>query len=246
MIELRTAGDRREIIGLLVPYGADLATGPKSAERFAPGVFDGTDPTTVHLFVEHPEHRGAKVPVGVAVELDEQPDGLHGVFKVARTGAGDEALELVRSGVLTDLSIGFATVPGGSRPAGRVTEHIRALLDHVALTVRGAIPHARVLATRTANPPGTDDTENDDTENDDDKEGGTVTAPDPTPLPDPDPDDDDNGNGSPERGTGEYPGTGPELATPDGVIGRYGAAIRCRVGAGTGHTQARPGCMVPG
>ena len=46
-------------------------------------------------------------PTGKGIELSEQDDGLHMAFKIAKTAAGDEQLELIREGVEAGVSVGF-------------------------------------------------------------------------------------------------------------------------------------------
>jgi HK97 family phage prohead protease len=219
MIQIRDDGDRRELIGVVVPYGETIPTGRDRTERFRRGVFaDATaDPSRVKLYVEHPREAGDRTPVGVAVELEDRDDGLHGVFRVPRTVAGDDTLELVRSGVLTDLSVGFAEVAGGSRYDGRTVEHRRAMLDHVALTYRGAYPSARVLATRTA--------EHDlDITDPDPPTGDDMTAPEPT-LPDDTSSDESPDNGTPAPAHSTLPADviATRMASLEDTVRRIGA-----------------------
>jgi len=163
-LELRTEGEHRELIGRLVPYGVTIPAGGHR-ERFEPGAFADAvaHPRRVRLYLEHPPSArsrpgdpaavGRPVPVGAAVEVTERADGLYGRFRVAATAAGDELLELVRSGILTDLSIGYAPMPGGARRGADGAEVITAAyLDHAAVTAVGAYPDAVVLAVRTALP----------------------------------------------------------------------------------------------
>ena len=61
----------------------------------------------IRLFTQH--DRG-KLPIGKATELTEKLDGLHAAFEVANTRDGDDALELVKTGVVDSFSIGFKGV----------------------------------------------------------------------------------------------------------------------------------------
>ncbi|WP_141216151.1 MULTISPECIES: HK97 family phage prohead protease [Nocardiaceae] len=52
-------------------------------------------------------HDSRSMPLGRAVLLEERSDGLYSEFKLSRTQAADEALELVRDGAITGLSVGM-------------------------------------------------------------------------------------------------------------------------------------------
>ena len=53
-------------------------------------------------------------PIGMPVEMIEDEKGLKVKAKISKTQLGDEALELMRDGVVDSLSIGFYTVTGKS------------------------------------------------------------------------------------------------------------------------------------
>lgn len=93
---------QRTVTMTIVPYDTptDLGTGVR--EAFAPGSVTPYDPDQgVLLRLEH-DHT-----IGRFTEIRDTPDGCVGTAVIARTPAGDEAWELVRSGVLTRASIGF-------------------------------------------------------------------------------------------------------------------------------------------
>lgn len=114
-------------------------------ERILPGAFRGTDPSRVTL--ESQRHNGELV--GVAESVTEGGQDARAVFRVSRTRAGDELLQLVSDGVLRDASIVF--VPSRSRPAaGGIIERAAVLLRRVAILPNGAYPSATVLAVRGA------------------------------------------------------------------------------------------------
>jgi HK97 family phage prohead protease len=154
MIELRAyvgglevRDDGRTIIGRAVPYNEPTDIGPY-VETFVPDAFAGVDPSAVPLTATHPRSHD-ELPIGVAVELRNEPDGLHGAFRVSDVELGNDVLTLVRDGAVTGLSIGF--VPDVDRWSQDRTsvERVRARLDHVAVVRSPAYPGARIAAVRT-------------------------------------------------------------------------------------------------
>jgi HK97 family phage prohead protease len=149
---VRDDGDGRTLHGPVLPWGIEakvVDAGRLVTETFARGALEGTDPARVPLTATHPRDAGT-LPIGVTVELRDQADALHGVWRVSKTVVGDEVLELARDGVPLGLSIGFAEVPGGSRwnaERTRVTR-TRAALDHVAVVRVPAYAGAGVVGVR--------------------------------------------------------------------------------------------------
>lgn len=160
-LELRAgpdgAGDGRTLVGRLVPYGATSTVEDGDGrgayrERFVPGAFErqlrGGQHRQVALFAQHVRNND-RLPLARADRLFDADDGLFGSFPMPRTGAADDAIELVRSGVVTGLSVGFRLLDGGSRRArDGVIERHRAHVDHVALTHSPAYAGAEVVALR--------------------------------------------------------------------------------------------------
>jgi phage head maturation protease len=146
------AGDGRVLFGPLIPWGVEarvLDRGRMVVETFARGALADADPGRIPLTVRHPRDN-QELPIGVGVELDERADAAWGSWKVSRTAAGDEVLELARDGVPLGLSIGFMEVPGGSRWTAdrRRVVRTRAQVDHVAVVRRGAYLGAEVVGVR--------------------------------------------------------------------------------------------------
>jgi HK97 family phage prohead protease len=79
--------------------------------------------------------------------------GLMGTWPLYNTTKANDALELVRTGEVTGLSIGFALGRGGTAQ-GPNGEAVRtaAHLDHVVLTHEPAYANARVTALRDDRP----------------------------------------------------------------------------------------------
>jgi phage head maturation protease len=159
----------------IMPWGVVGRT-RDGLEQFRRGAFRGVKPADVVLEAigPHGDDPGVRL-AGRAVELDDREDALYGTFRVSRTHAGDELLELARDGVYRAASAVFT--PIASRFVGGAIERQTARLVRVGIVESGAYPGAEVLAVRSAG-------------------GGTVTRetnppgdpePDPEPAPAPDP-----------------------------------------------------------
>jgi uncharacterized protein len=153
-LEVRDDGDGRTLEGTVVPFGVETRIGPRLVEVFHPGAFAGTDPATLPLLALHDREQ---LPIGVGVELRDEPTRWFGAFKVSKTRLGDEVLELVRDGALTGLSVGFLPVPGGDRWNADHTrvERVKALAHHVGVVPFPAYDDARIAAVRATLAPAT-------------------------------------------------------------------------------------------
>jgi HK97 family phage prohead protease len=148
-LELELRADGRTLEGTVVPYGEEARIGPRVVEVWRPGAFAGTDPASLPLLALHDRQT---LPIGVAVELRDEPARWFGAFKVSKTRLGDEVLELVNDRALTGLSVGFLEVTGGNRwNADRTrVERIRAQAHHVGVVPFPAFASARIAAVRSA------------------------------------------------------------------------------------------------
>ena len=108
--DLTVRGDGRTIYGLAVPF--DTATRIFDHEGTYDEIFQfGAFTQTINrgalervkVFIKHDK---GPAPVGRATLLREEKRGLIAELRVSKTERGDEALELVRDGVLDKLSIG--------------------------------------------------------------------------------------------------------------------------------------------
>jgi uncharacterized protein len=148
------AGDQRVLYGPLIPWGVEarvLDRGRLVTETFERGALADADPARIPLTIRHPVDN-QQLPIGVGVELEERADAAWGAWRVSRTAAGDEVLELARDNVPLGLSIGFMEVPGGSRwsPDRRRVTRTRALVDHAAVVRVPAYAGATVAGVRVA------------------------------------------------------------------------------------------------
>lgn len=132
-----TAADtaRRTITGRIVTWGevGHTSAGPA---RFEPDSIEFSD--DVRLVREHDE----TTPLGRAVTLSATDAGIDGVFRVAATRAGDDALVEASEQLRDGLSVGVEVIE--SDLDGEVLVITAARLDHVGLVTRPAIDSARV------------------------------------------------------------------------------------------------------
>lgn len=134
----------------IVPWNVigNTAEGP---ELFRRGAFRGVKPGDVTLEAIGPHGAAAGVALaGRAVALDDREDGQYGTFKVSRTRAGDELLELAIDGVYRNASAVFEPIPEAARVVAGITERSRARLRRVGIVEQGAYPGAEILAVRGA------------------------------------------------------------------------------------------------
>lgn len=143
-LEIResTEGDGRTIVGIAVPAGERAEVAPGVFERIMPGAFDGS--SHVVLRSEHGTTIGP-------VEFREVDAGLEITGRISATQAGNDALTLVKDGVLDRLSVGFIPAENGTRIEEDGTlVRTKGRLVEVSLTGMPAYQGARVLALRDA------------------------------------------------------------------------------------------------
>ena len=149
-LHIRADGEGRTISGIVVPFDTEARVsdgGPSYLERFARGSFAKTIKERgdrVKLLMQHDSHE----PIGRAVALREDAAGLYGEFRVSAVPAGDQALELVRDGVIDSFSVGFAPIK--HTRDGDVTVRTEVAMREASLVTFPAYDTARVLALRAA------------------------------------------------------------------------------------------------
>lgn len=152
--ELTIRGDGRTVYGLAVPFDREATVndgvGPYR-EVFRMGSFARTlkgagAAERVKFYTVH-GHRQNRLPIGKALSLREDPAGLVGEFYVSATRDGDEALELVRDGVLDSFSVGFSKVRERADKSGLV-ERLEVKLREVSLVAHPAYEGALVAGVR--------------------------------------------------------------------------------------------------
>lgn len=139
-LEVRAAskgGDGRTIEGLAVPYGRAQRIDATLVEQFARSAFNHqlNAPNRIKFSRDHLTYGGTLI--GKAVELRDDAAGLWGAWRVSATPVGDETLELVRDGVLDELSVGFRTRQD-RRLADGTIERVKADLLEVSVVLEGA------------------------------------------------------------------------------------------------------------
>jgi hypothetical protein len=135
-LEVRTELDGRTVCGICVPYDVEQKIHPGLTEVFVRGAFDAVT-RAAHRVKLLQGHDAKNLPIGRAHVLREDERGLYGEFRVSKTDRGDQILELVRDGVLTNLSVGFLPLKDRKRPNG-VIERVKAHLAEVSLVTFGA------------------------------------------------------------------------------------------------------------
>lgn len=148
-------GDGRTIVGRCVPYDspADVADGPDGRpyrEVWRPGAFRNVVKSPHRTTLNYDHRDDLPNLIGHAVALEEHDDGLHATFRAMPGTSGDQALELIRSGIATGLSIHAWVSPRGTRrnTDGTVERVLAARLPHVALCREPAYAGAGVTAVR--------------------------------------------------------------------------------------------------
>lgn len=147
-LSIRADGDGRTVSGIVVPFDTVARVsdgGPSYEERFQRGAFAKTiheRGERVKLLMQHDSHE----PIGRATLLREDAAGLYGEFKVSAVPSGDQALELVRDGVIDSFSVGFSPVKH-TRDQG-VTVRTEVALREASLVTFPAYDTARITALR--------------------------------------------------------------------------------------------------
>ncbi len=149
---LRVADEaERTFEGMIVPWGrpARVQRPIPGWESYRRGALDrslGEARRPIPLLVRHSEAE----PAAVIVAHENREDGHHAVFRALDTTAGRDALELIREGLYTGLSIGGRAVPArttirrGVR-GEQLIERAEIRLDHVGLVREPAFEEAVVL-----------------------------------------------------------------------------------------------------
>lgn len=162
-VEVMEGGDGRTLEARIVPYNTptrvvDLpengGTGKPYMESWSPGAFDKQSGAIgrVKVWLNFEHQRGLQGIVGHGVELDSRDDALYGTFRVHENSDGNKALQMVRDGLLTGISL--EAIPLRTRrTAEGIVERVRAHLEKVSLCRMGAYEDATVLALREAPDP---------------------------------------------------------------------------------------------
>lgn len=142
-LEVRADTDGRTICGICVPYDVEQRIHPTLTEVFRRGAFANVARAAhrVKLLVGHDAQA---LPIGRATLLREDERGLYGEFRVSKGQRGDDILELVRDGALSEMSVGFQPLKDKRRSDG-VIERLAAHLAEVSLVTFGAYGQAAAV-----------------------------------------------------------------------------------------------------
>lgn len=166
-VEVSEGGDGRTLEARIVPYNTPTqvvdrvengGTGVPYMESWAPGAFDRQSGAVsrVKVWLNFEHERGLRGIVGHGVQLDSREDALYGTFRVHDNSDGNKALQMVRDGLLTGISL-EALPLRTRRTAEGIVERVRAHLEKVSLCRMGAYAEANVLALREEPPPDDDE-----------------------------------------------------------------------------------------
>jgi HK97 family phage prohead protease len=149
-LEVRDLGGGGHALeGLCVPYDVPTTKAGLRPEVFRPRAFASALRAGGKVRLLDENHASGRRPVGVATDLTEGPDGLHGVFRFYNTPEGRAAWENVSEQTYGGLSIGFVPVRERRSKDG-IREVLEAQLHHVSLVDEPAYDDAQVLALRAA------------------------------------------------------------------------------------------------
>ncbi|MFE3443170.1 HK97 family phage prohead protease [Nocardia sp. NPDC059180] len=148
----------RTVHGTVVPYGEiatvrDFPSGRSYRERFQMGAFARSIEQRGHkirLLIQHSER---SLPVGQAVELTEVSTGLRAVFLISDTTAGNDALTLIRDGIIDSFSIGFSPIRDHIDSDGVVVRTEAAMREVSLVTTSPAYSKALIAGVRTQDVP---------------------------------------------------------------------------------------------
>jgi HK97 family phage prohead protease len=140
------------VVGIAVPFDAETViaeAGRTYTEVFRRGAFARTiterGPHRVKFLSLHDRNA---LPIGRAESLVEEARGLVGSFRVSKTVAGDEVLELIRDGALDALSVGFRPIRDRWNADRSMVERIEAALPEVSTVAFPAYESALISGVR--------------------------------------------------------------------------------------------------
>ena len=135
--EIRVEG--RKLTGTVMRYGE---VSPSHKERFAPGSLRMAD--AVHLDLNHDRERAVAWHPGGGLELADRGEALELSAELPPIPAADRALDDIRTGKVTGLSVEFRAVQESRVGGVRVIEE--ALLTGVGIVARPSYEGARIEA----------------------------------------------------------------------------------------------------
>lgn len=118
----------RIIEGVVVRYG-DFATLDRIRERFVSGAFgDSLNRRAIRVNFQHDRTRPLAVPT-----FEDSADALRVRFQLPNTADGNDTMELLKTGVLSGISMEFSADEESYDPTTRIREIRRATMLGVAV-----------------------------------------------------------------------------------------------------------------
>jgi HK97 family phage prohead protease len=151
-----TVAEGRTVDVRIVPYGEKIThndghggvpRGQPYTEEWASGAFNHQLNAAFRVIANVEHEQGVAGMIGHGLALRDEPDGLHGSFAIHQTDRGETALELIRGGVLSGVSLEARPRAAVKLAAGAI-RRTKADLVNVAFTRFGAYKNALVLAVR--------------------------------------------------------------------------------------------------
>lgn len=123
-LKFDTAGidpDERTFEGYAAAYGnTDTDNDIIEAGAFAKSIKEAFPAKAIKILWQHK----TDTPIGIPIEMREDSKGLWVKSRISKTAKGDEALELMRDGVINRMSVGFSIPGGKSQIDGQGIRHI--------------------------------------------------------------------------------------------------------------------------
>jgi len=113
--------DERTFEGYAAAYGnVDSDNDIIEMGAFAKSIKEGFPAKRIKVLWQHK----TDTPIGMPVDMREDSKGLWVKSKISKTAKGDEAIELMRDGVIDRMSVGFSIPGGKSQIDGQGIRHI--------------------------------------------------------------------------------------------------------------------------
>jgi HK97 family phage prohead protease len=113
--------DARTFEGYAAAYGnVDSDNDIIEQNAFAKSIKEGFPSGRIKVLWQHK----ADSPIGMPVDMREDGKGLWVKSRISKTAKGDEAIELMRDGVIDRMSVGFSIPGGKSQVDGQGIRHI--------------------------------------------------------------------------------------------------------------------------
>lgn len=152
-LTVERSGDGRTILARALTYGVPYEVTDDGGRTFyhevwRSGVFRRSIDHRQGRFPVLTMHDRRRLPVGATLGIEPNDSAFIFRAKISNTRDGDEALELVRDGVLTGISVGAR--PLNNRKIERGVERVEAALVEISLCTTGIsqMADAMVLAVR--------------------------------------------------------------------------------------------------